>query len=318
MDKDEAAAVWAEAHTDAGRPDHAVDLAQLEAMVYSRAGSAESVVDFIDPDTGATVRATPSELRLRALRATRLREAGLDGHDRSTRAPARDAAGTDSLDLSPTPRGLSGPRRRRFVLPLVAAGAFAAGIVTVLIVTSVLAPIDVPGAPVASAAPLLIFDFPSRFPDLAVPDLGDQFAEDSLPNVSGTSLAGQGFGVYLGRETGTGLYCLIVHPEDGVTAISCATADDVAQRGLVVGTAVTVLSPVFYDGTLGNNELTAKLSPRGDFSMSLSPAGRQPIDPPTTTGTPLGTWTSEPEANGDFQGALDANGDGLEVARQDH
>ncbi|TFB51315.1 hypothetical protein [Cryobacterium tagatosivorans] len=316
MDKDEAAAVWAEAHTDAGRPDPAVELAQLEAAVYSRAGSAESVVDFIDPDTGETVRATPSELRLRALRATRLREAGLDGHDRFAGAPAPDAASTDSLDIPTTPHGLTGPPRRRFVLPLVAAAAFAAGIVTVLIGTSVLAPIDVPGAPVANAgaAPLLIFDIPSRFPDVAVPDLGDQFAAGSLRNVSGTSLAGQGFGVYLGRETGTGLYCLIVHPEDVVTAFSCKTADDVAQRGLVVGTAVTVRSPVTYDGILGNNELTAELSPRGDFSMSLSPADRQPIDPPTTTGTPLGTWTSEPEANGDFQGTLDASGAGLEVA----
>jgi len=315
VDKDEAAAVWAEAHTDAGRPDPAVELAQLEAVVYSRAGSAESVVDFIDPVTGETVRATPSQLRLRALRARRVEQTvGLHAPDRSARVPAPDAAETDSSDTRAAPPGLTGPRRRRLVLPLVAAAAFAAGIVTVLIAMSVPGRIDVPGTPVASAEPLLIFDFPSRFPDIAVPNLGDEFVADSLRNVSGTSLAKQGFGVYLGRETDSGLYCLIVHPDEGVTASSCATADDVAQLGLAVQSEVTVRFPVFYDGTLGNNGVTAELSNRGDFSMRLTPTNSRPIDPPSTTGTLLGTWTGEPDANGDFQGTLDANGDALEVA----
>lgn len=317
MDKDEAAAVWAEAHADAGRPDPAVELARLEAAVYSRAGSSESVVDFIDPVTGETVRATPSQLRLRALRARRaVQTAGLGALDRTARVPAPDAAPTDSSDPPAAPPGFTGAPHRRLVLSLVAAAAFAAGIVTVVIATSVPGWIDVPGSPLASAGaePLLIFDFPSRFPDIAVPDLGDEFVADSLRNVSGTSLAKQGFGVYLGRETDSGLYCLIAHPDDGVTASSCATADDVAQLGLSVQSEVTVRFPVFYDGTLGNNEVTAELSNRGDFSMSLSPTNSQPIDPPSTTGTLLGTWTSEPDASGDFQGALDANGDGLEVA----
>lgn len=293
------------------------ELARLEAAVYSRAGSAESVVDFVDPVTGETVRATPSELRLRALRAERAdQSAGLDARDPSARLPDAESAGTESLAMPALPLDPTGPPRRRFVLPLVAAAAFAAGIVTALIVTSALAPINGPGALVASAgsAPLLIFDFPTQHPDIPVPDLGDQFVPDSIRNVSGTSLAEQGFGVYLGRETVTGLYCLIVHPDEGVTGSSCATADEVAQRGLSVSTTVTVRSPVSYDGTLGDNELKAELSARGDYSMTLSPTEQLSIGPPTTSGTPLGTWTNGPYADGNFQGAFDLHGEGLIVA----
>jgi hypothetical protein len=296
--------------------DNDAELAELEAAVYSRAGSAESVVDFIDPVTGETVRATPSELRLRALRAERAEQsAGRGARDRFARHSDSEFAGTESSLLPPTSLGLPGQPHRRFVLPLVAVAAFAAGIVTVLIVTSVLAPIYVPATPVASAgsAPLLIFDFPTRHPDIPVPDLGDQFVPDSIRNVSGTSVAQQGFGVFLGREAVTGLYCLIVHA-DGVTGSSCATVDDVAQRGLSVGTMVTVRAPVSYDGTLGDNELKAELSAQGDFSMTLSPTEQLSIAPPATSGTTVGTWINGPNANGDFQGAFELHGESLIVA----
>lgn len=318
MDKDDAAAFWAEAHTDAGRPDPETELAELEAMVYSRAGSAESVVDFIDPVTGETVRATPSQLRLRALRAKRAQQTSeLDARHRA-RLPDTASAGAESLAIPALAPDRTGPARRRFVLPLVAAAAFAAGIVTVLIVSSALAPIYVPGTPDASAtsAPLLIFDSPTLYPDIPVPDLGGQFVADSIRNISGTSPATHGFGVFLGRETGSGLYCLIVQNDaDALVAgaSSCANVDDVAQQGLTVWAAVTVRSAVTPDGTLGDNEVTANLTPGGDFSMTLSRTEKRSVAPPETTGTTLGTWTSE-SANGDFQGDLDAHGEGLLIA----
>ena len=283
------------------------ELARLEAAVYSRAGSAESVVDFVDPVTGDTVRATPSQFRLRTLRAERAEQsAGLGARVAAPEAAPEAAQG--STGLAP---------RRRFVVPLVAAAAFAAGIATVLLVTSSpLVPVAAPGTPVASAGsePLLVFDFPTRYPDVPVPDLGDRFVADSIRNVSGTSPANQGFGVYLGRETATGLYCLIVHADDGATSASCGTVDDVAQRGLSVGTMVRVRAPVSYDGTPGDNEITAELSSQGDFSMTLSPTEELSIDPPATPGATVGTWTHGPNANGDFQGAFDLHGESLIVA----
>ena len=221
--------------------------------------------------------------------------------------------------MPPLPPGPTGPPRRRFALPLVAAAAFAAGIATVLIVGSALAPQYVPSTPVASAGsePLLIFEFPTRHPDIPVPDLGDEFVPDSIRNVSGTSVAKQGFGVFLARETGSGLYCLIVQNDAEAMvarASSCATRDEVAQRGLSVWSAVTVRSPVTDDGTLGDNEVTAELSTGGEFTMSLARNEQLSIAPPTTSGTTVGTWTNGPNSDGDFQGAFDLHGEGLIVA----
>jgi len=291
------------------------ELARLEAAVYSRAGSTEAAVEFIDPVTGETVRATPSQLRLRALRTELAGQATpLDARNRFARVP--DAADSQSLSMPALLPGPPRPRHRRFILPLVAVVAFAAGILTGLIVTSVLTPIAAPGAPVASASsdPLLIFDYPTRYPEIPVPDLGDQFVAESLRNISGTSPSEQGFGVYLGREARSGLYCLIVYPDEGVAASSCATENEVTQRGLSVRSEVTVRSPVSFGSALGDNDVKAALSTRGEFSLILSLTEQRPIDPPTTPGATLGTWIGEPGRNGEFQAELDAHGEGLYIA----
>ena len=297
------------------------ELARLEAAVYSRAGGAESAVDFIDPVSGETVRATPSELRLRALRAERAAQAArLGAHARLSRLrDAEPATAAESLHMPAHPLTPGGGPSKRAPLPLVAAGAFAAGILLALLVTSVQA--NTTGPPSASEnAAVLRFDSPSEYPELAVPDLGDQFVADSIRNVSGTSPAEDGFGIYLGREAGSDFYCLIVQADTGLMS-DCETADDVARQGLRVLSTVTVLAPASAAGPFGETVVTAVLTPRGQFSMSFPPPGEEPAaeplptslePPPTTPGeTVLGTWTSE---NGDFQASLDAHGQGVSIS----
>ena len=285
------------------------ELARLEAAVYSRAGSAESAVDFIDPVTGETVRATPSEHRLRALRAERAEQVA----GRGARLPEEESASTESLAMPALPPGSNGPPRRRFVLPMVAAAAFAVGVLLALLVTSV-QDSTAAGAPGAgNDAGLLIFDFPPLYPDIPVPDLGDEFVPDSIRNISGTSAATEGFGVYLGRQTGSELYCLIVHSDEGGTAASCSPGGVVRQRGLWVETAVTVRFLVAPDAPVGDTVLTAKLTSRGEFSMSFPPTGPRSVAPPKTTGTTLAQWASGP-TNDSFSAEIDAHGEGLVVA----
>ena len=170
MDKDEAAALWATAHSDAGRPDPAVELAELEATVYSRAGSAESVVDFVDPATGDTVRATPSQLRLRVLRAAQAERAERvdsttgGGADRFARLPDPDSL---AVAMPALPIASTDGARRRFVLPLVAVVAFAAGLVVALLVSPIPGSIAGPGTPIASERPDLVVLGPLSTPEVA-------------------------------------------------------------------------------------------------------------------------------------------------------
>lgn len=53
--------------TPAGRPDPGAEVTALQAAIYSRTPSAEGPVEFVDPTTGESVRATESEHRLRTL-----------------------------------------------------------------------------------------------------------------------------------------------------------------------------------------------------------------------------------------------------------
>lgn len=325
--------IWWCAHplapTPSGRPDPAVELAELARVVYSRDGSAESVADIVDPVSGEAVRATPSEHRLRALRAERSRREAIldDALEEFGPRPARPMGKVPAALPAALPAlepALDPPAphpRRRFALPLVAAGAFAAGILTGLAVISVQGPGILPAStptatpeatPDASdTAALLIFNFPTQYPFIDLPELGDRFMPDSIRNVSGTSPGEDGFGVFLGREAGSGLYCLIVHTEAELTMSSCATADDVAQSGLVVRAAVTVRTHVAHNSTLGDTELTAELSPRGEFSMGFPTQEPWSVPPPVTPGTPLGSWTSGSFFTG---GTADARGEGLIVA----
>ncbi|TFD50189.1 hypothetical protein E3T55_09790 [Cryobacterium frigoriphilum] len=55
--------------TESGQPDPAVDLAELQARVYSREGLNEPVIEAFDQRAGTTVSATAHEHRLAALRA---------------------------------------------------------------------------------------------------------------------------------------------------------------------------------------------------------------------------------------------------------
>lgn len=312
MDKDRAAAFWVEVHMDARGTDLSAEVAELEARVYSRAGNAEPVVDFIDPATGEIVRATPSQLRLRALRERQA--AGIDAQDGAVQPLVAESAGTESGSL-----GSTGAPRRRFVGPIVVGVAVAAGIVTALVVTTIQAPIDRGVATVASAEsipsrffPERLFDLPSVF-DIPAPDPGDQFVAGSIQNISGTSESDQGFGVFLGRESDSGLYCLIVNSEVDVNVATCATADAVARQGLRVESPVTVRSFVASDAPYGDTMLTATLTNSGAFSMNFPPIDLGDIAAPPTTGTTLQEWSSGP-SDAELNAEIDAHGESLIVA----
>ncbi|MEO6199547.1 MAG: hypothetical protein ABIX44_00120 [Cryobacterium sp.] len=162
------------------------ELARLEAAVYSRAGSSESAVDFVDPVTGETLRATPSELRLRELRAERAGQAaGQGAHDGFIAFPDTGAEGAVPTGMPVRTPGLSGPSRRRRPLPLVAAAAFSAGIAAALIAPSILGGIGATTPRADERAALLAFDRAPQYPGIPIPDLGDQFVPESLRNVSG-------------------------------------------------------------------------------------------------------------------------------------
>jgi hypothetical protein len=161
MDKDEAAAFWAAAHADSGGSDLSGEAAKLEATVYSRTGNEKRVLDFNDPVTGETVWATPSQLRPRVLRARQ--SAGFETRDSSGVLPATESAGRNDGEAEPLIP--AGPPRRRFVLPLVAAAAFAAGIALTLVVTTIPVPVDADITPDASASATLPRHFPDRFFD---------------------------------------------------------------------------------------------------------------------------------------------------------
>lgn len=287
-------ALWWLAHpllpTPAGRPDPALELAELEGFVYSKAGSQESAVDVVDAATGETVRATPSEFRLRTLRAARFEQAAVldevlarfaDVDDEPGRIDSDAASAPSTVETAPDhPRSA---RRQRPIVLLAVTGAFVLGVVTASMATSVQSGIGEPATPSATphfpvAGPpasddtiLLVFDRPTNFPDIPVPDLGDGYVPDSLRNISGTSPAEDGFAVFVGRSAEGGLYCLIVSDNSGSSGAGCAPADIVAQQGLWIRTQVTVLSPVTYSSPLGTTEMAATLTNHGDFFLSFPP-----------------------------------------------
>ena len=287
-------ALWWLAHplvpTPAGRLDPALELAELEGFVYSKAGSQESAVDVVDPATGETVRATPSEFRLRTLRAARFEQAAVLDEVLARFADGADDPGGIDSDAASAPSTVEAtpdhPRsalRRRAIVPSAVAGAFVLGVVLASIVMSVQSGVraaatpsatpslPVAGPPASDDAILLVFDRPTNYPDIHVPDLGDRYAPDSLRNISGTSPVEDGFAVVVGRSADDGLYCLIVADKSGFGGAGCTTADVVARQGLWIRTQVTVLSPVTYSSPLGTTAMAATLTNHGDFFLSFPP-----------------------------------------------
>ncbi|KFF60274.1 hypothetical protein JF66_05545 [Cryobacterium sp. MLB-32] len=306
MDTDEAAALWAEAHSPVDDADLAAHIARLEAIVYSKSGSAEAAVDFLDPVTGQSIRTTPSQLRLRVLRSWA--GAGVIRPENvEPIAPLPKTDGPRPDDPSPQTSESSARNarlRRRFVLPLVAVAAFALGVVTTLVVGSIAGP--------ASAA-LEAFESPSPYPDTVIPYLGRQFQEGSIRDISGLSPVEQGVGVYLGRTASSGLYCLIARTDPGLTLSSCSTADEVARRGLVLEAPVTIPSTVTRNADVREIEKTFTFTPQGLFVAAFTDAEERAVAPPATQGVQLSQWASLPSDVG-FGGEIDANGEGLIVA----
>ena len=71
VNTDDAANFWADVHSNVDGPGAPQEIERLEEVVFSRVGTAETAVDFVNPGSGATVRAMPSQLRLSALLAAR-------------------------------------------------------------------------------------------------------------------------------------------------------------------------------------------------------------------------------------------------------
>lgn len=226
-----------------------------------------------------------------------------------TESARTEAAPLDSVGRSP----------RRFVPAIVGAAAFAAGISIALVVPAILASADGDVPPLASPGSSIPRDFPERFfdlpsiSDIPVPDLGDRFVQGSVHDISGLSESAQGFGVFIGREAGSGLYCLIVQPKADVSVADCATADTAARQGLRLESAVTVRSFFASDVPYGDTVLTAALTSPGMFSMSFPPIPPGDVAPPPTTGTTLQEWRSE-QTDATVDAEIDAHGDGLIVA----
>ncbi|TFD50498.1 hypothetical protein E3T55_08675 [Cryobacterium frigoriphilum] len=283
MNRSETTASPVSGQADTASLDSAGELARLEKAVYSRAGSAEPVIEVVDPVTGHTLRATASELRLRALQAQLAEEsARATGPVEPGFEPSADHVDpTEAPPLIPPGKPIS-TQRRRFVVPLVAIAAFAVGVTAALIVPAQLAGIgtttdpskDSTVTPVAAAdtsKTLRGFVDPSEFPDIPIPDLGETFVASSLRNVSGTSQLEQGYGAYLGRSVGSNLYCLIVNTDAVLTNFDCGTSEQVASEGLQVESPVGIRSPETPDATPNETVMTAKLSRLGQFSMWFSP-----------------------------------------------
>lgn len=251
--------------------------------MYSRTGSAEPVIEIVDPITGHTLRATASELRLRALRAQLAEESARAARpiEPGFEPPGEHVEPTEAPPLMPPGQPLT-TRRRRFVVPLVAVAAFAVGVAAAVIVPAQLAGIGttadagvdaavtpVPAADTSKA--LRGFVDPTEFPNIPVPDLGGTFVASSLRNVSGTSQLEQGYGAYLGRSVGSNLYCLIVNTDAVLTNFDCGTSEQVASEGLQVESPVGIRSPETPNATPNETVMTAKLSRLGQFSMWFSP-----------------------------------------------
>jgi len=317
VDEQAAAALWAQAHALVAGSDPAAELAQLEAIVYSRRGSTEAVVDFVNPVTGQSMRVTPSQLRLQVLRArVAAQSAPHDDREAEAVSPPADVAQLTAPSESPAEalnhRGL---RRRRFVVPSVAVAAFAIGVVTALILGAVLGTQPPPAAQDAGAdsAALTIFEAPSQFASLPLPDLGDRFRTESIRNISGTSPDAQGFGVYLARTTSGGLYCMIAKTDAADILTMCSPADEVARHGLVVEAPVLIPSLAIASPGSTHTVLTFTLTASGTFNLGFPPAETRAVAPPTTQGTTLNQWQSLPGTAG-FTGEVDAQGQGLIVA----
>lgn len=104
---------------------HETDRSEIEARVYSRAGSSESRIDRIDPLTGRTISVTESEWQLLLLDRKRAGRAA-----RAKPAAAPEPVASAAPSGSPEPPGVrsaSRPRRRvsaaAFALAGVLAGA---------------------------------------------------------------------------------------------------------------------------------------------------------------------------------------------------
>jgi len=171
VDEETAAALWVQAHSPVDDADLWAHIARLEATVYSKSGSTEAVVDFVDPVTGDSIRATPSQLRLQVLRAraTAVATPTADTPNRERSAQAEAPIAVESPGLveqrNTAPESSTRHRsRRRFVLPLVAVTCFAVGVVTTLVAGSVLSsgsdstPASVVGAtPTSTSTPMTAF-----------------------------------------------------------------------------------------------------------------------------------------------------------------
>lgn len=260
-------ALWWRAHplepTPDGVPDPAGRLQELQAAAYSRASAAEPLVEFVDPLTHETVRATESARRLRALMSELDADAAaLDAAIESV----QNHTGRRAFRL-PAPGGASRRTLWRAALVATAVGAIVgAGVTTAVVQPRAEAEAE------AEADVLGIFTDTSRRPasdDL--PDLGDRFDPASIRSVTPAAAAESGYGMYVARNS-DGHYCVVLqHPDRRIDA-RCADAEDIAAEGLRLDVTI-VQAPFGPADEKRPNPIDASVvwAPDGDFAVSFSP-----------------------------------------------
>lgn len=228
------------------------DRSELEARVYSRAGSDEPRAERVDPRTGHLVLVTESEWRLlladhdRAERARAERERPEEGDERGrTTTPGTSATG----HLDPAPSPASRRRERRRIL-----GGTAFGVVVGAAVVGAALWVDEPlgGAP---AVEVTITPVPDRrlaavgglppeeaFDIFRDPELRDRalpaWLQDVFPLAHVAELIGPGEEIpgamvyaVVPRDTTA---CIIVPLEPNGGVWNCTSMERVARRGMIM------------------------------------------------------------------------------------
>jgi hypothetical protein len=275
-------ALWWRAHplvpTPSGVTDPAAELETLAAAVYSRGSALEPLVDFVDPVSGRTVRATENGRRLRMLTIALAEDAiALDTAIEyvSERLDLRPHRQQPSEPYAPSAGSVTSPssaqRVRRTIRPRLRIAALAlAGVVLAGVGISTAILKQATDADVGAGV-LQIFTDHARYPVGITPDLGDRFNPESIRSVTPPGAAEAGYALYVAQNI-DGDFCVVLRNLDRILDTRCASAVEIASTGLRLD-AVVIPPPSPTESSRSPTliDVTVIWTTKGEFAASFTP-----------------------------------------------